>query len=248
MMGHTHALAGVTAWLGTVPFLGDYGMRMTPGQIAAGAVVCGGAALLPDLDHHDGSIANTFGPVTRVLCKGVAVISGGHRHATHSLLFCVGMAAAADWLSLHVVQAWWVVLFLLVGLGLRGIGIRVPEREHFNVLLNGAIAAAITFLLARAQFAGPGLTVVPGHYSLGWAGFAVGLGCLSHIVTDSITPQGCPVLWPAPWRLEIPLAGRTNGMVEKWVLTPLLTLGIVVLGIRSSAGSSAVFWLSHHRG
>jgi membrane-bound metal-dependent hydrolase YbcI (DUF457 family) len=246
MMGHTHALAGAAAWLGTVPFLADYGMRMTPGQLAAGAVVCAGAALLPDLDHHDGTIANTFGPVTRALCRGISAVSGGHRHATHSLLFCIGMALGADWLSENLVQAWWVMLFLIIGLGLRGIGIRVPEREHFDALLNAAIAGGLTFLMAGMHFAGPGLGT---HgYALGWAGFAVGLGCLAHIVTDSITPKGCPVFWPIPWRLAIPLVGSTNGTVEKWVVTPLLTLGIVVLGVRSSAGSFAAHWLEFHGG
>ena len=246
MMGHTHALAGAAAWLGTVPFLADYGMRMTPGQIAAGAVVCAGAALLPDLDHHDGTIANTFGPVTRVLCKGISVVSGGHRHATHSLLFCVGMAVGADYLSESLVQAWWVMLFLLIGLGLQGIGIRVPKKEHFDALLNAAIAGGLTFLMANMKFAGPGLGT---HgYTLGWAGFAVGLGCLMHVITDSITPQGCPVFWPVPWRLAIPLVPRTNGKVELWVVTPLLTLGIVILGIRSSAGSFAAHWLTHNGG
>jgi membrane-bound metal-dependent hydrolase YbcI (DUF457 family) len=246
MMGHTHALAGAAAWLGTVPFLADYGMRMTPGQIAAGAVVCAGAAMLPDLDHHDGTIANTFGPVTRVLCKGVAAVTGGHRHATHSLLFCVGMAVGTDLLAQHLVQAWWVVLFLIIGLGLHGIGLRVPEREHFDALLNAAIAGGLTFLLAGMHFSGPGLG---GHgYTLGWAGFAVGLGCLAHVVTDSITPKGCPVFWPARWRLAIPLVGATNGTIEKWVVTPLLTLGIVILGVRSSAGAFAAHWLEHNGG
>lgn len=243
MMGHTHALAGAAAWLGTVPFLGEYGMRMTPGQIAAGAVVCAGAALLPDLDHHDGTIANTFGPVTRALCKGVASVSGGHRHATHSLLFCVAMGVGADLLAEHVVPGWWVMLFLLIGLGLRGVGIRIPEREHFDALLNAAIAVALTLWMVGMRFAGPGIGM---HgFTLGWAGFAVGLGCLVHVLTDCLTPEGCPVLWPAPWRLGVPLVPRTNGLVEKWVVTPILTLGIVILAVRSSAGAFAAQWLTH---
>jgi membrane-bound metal-dependent hydrolase YbcI (DUF457 family) len=69
-----------------------------------------------------------------------------------------------------------------------------------------------------------------------------------HVITDSITPQGCPVFWPVPWRLAIPLVPRTNGTVEKWVVTPLLTLGIVILGIRSSAGSFAAHWLTRGGG
>lgn len=243
MMGHTHALAGAAAWLAAAPFLAEHGMRMTPGQVTAGAVVCAGAALLPDLDHHDGTIANTFGPVTRILCKGVSLISGGHRHATHSLAFCVLMAVGADLLADHVVKAWWVMLFLLIGLGLRGIGIRVPEREHFDALLNAAIAGGLTYLMAGMHFAGPGIGL---HgFTLGWAGLAVGIGCLTHVITDSLTPDGCPVFWPIQYCVAVPVVPRTNGAVEKWVVTPLLTLGVVILAVRSAAGSFAVHWLQH---
>jgi hypothetical protein len=56
------------------------------------------------------------------------------------------------------------------------------------------------------------------------------------------------VLWPARTRFEIPLVPRTDGVVEKWVVTPLLTLGVVVLAIRTSAGGFAVHWLQHNRG
>lgn len=247
MMGHTHALAGAAAWLGVVPLLADHGMRMTPGQILAGSIVCAGAALLPDLDHHDGSIANAFGPVTRVLCRFIAFITGGHRHATHSLLFCAAAALGADWLASNLIQAWWGLLFLLIGLGLRGIGIQVPEREHFNVLLNGAIAGGLTYSMAGMRFAGPGVHVV-GGYVLGWAGLAVGLGALTHVVTDCLTPEGCPVLWPIGVRTELPVVPRTDGVMEKWVVTPLLTLGIVILAVRTTAGSFAAHWLQHHRG
>jgi membrane-bound metal-dependent hydrolase YbcI (DUF457 family) len=246
MMGHTHALAGTAAWLGVVPLLADHGMKMAPAQVVAGSVVCAGAALLPDLDHHDGTIAYALGPVTRVLCRGVAAVSGGHRHATHSLLFCVLAAIGADWLADNVIQAWWGLLFLLMGLGLRGVGIRVPEREHFNVLLNGALAAGLTYVMAGMRFTGPGLDV---HgLLLGWAGLAVGLGAFVHVLTDCLTPQGCPVLWPVRFQVEIPLVPRTDGVMERWVLTPLLTFGVVILAVRSAAGSFATHWLQRGRG
>lgn len=246
MMGHTHALAGAAAWLGIVPLLAEHGMRMTPAEVVAGSVVCAGAGMLPDLDHHDGSIANAFGPVTRVLCRGVAVVSGGHRHATHSLAFCLLAAFGADWLAGHAIRAWWVMLFLIIGLGLRGIGLHVPEREHYNVLVNGGAAAGITWMMADMHFVGPGIDLF--GYRLGWAGLAVGLGSLLHIVTDCLTPEGCPVLWPLQARLEMPLIPRTDGVVERWVVTPALALGVVVLSARSAAGSFAAQWLQHNRG
>src|SRR5256885_6898424 len=112
MMGHTHALSGAAAWLAVTPLVSDhallhqYAMSLSPTQIAAGTLVCAGAALLPDMDHHDGTIANTFGIVTRLICRFVAWISGGHRHATHSLLFAAGMGAGAWWLATHERIAW----------------------------------------------------------------------------------------------------------------------------------------------
>lgn len=245
MMGHTHALAGAVAWLGVAPLLASRGLAMTPGQVTAGAIVCAGAALLPDLDHHEGTIAHTFGPVTRVLCQGVSAVSGGHRHATHSLAFCALAGLGANWLSRNLVQAWWVMLFLLIGLGLRGIGIRVPEREHFNVLLNGAIAGGLTIAVAHMRFGG-GIDV--GGHAVSWAGLAVAIGSLSHVVTDCLTPEGCPVLWPLPNRLGLPVVPRTDGVVEKWVVAPLLTLAIVVLAVRSALGSFATQWLERYHG
>jgi membrane-bound metal-dependent hydrolase YbcI (DUF457 family) len=246
VMGHTHALAGAAAWLGAIPLLADQGMRMSPAQVAAGAVVCAGAAMLPDMDHHDGSIANAFGPVTRLLCRCVAAISGGHRNATHSLLFCAAATLGANWLARNAAHAWWGLLFLIIGLGLRGIGVSVPEREHYNLVVNGALAGGLTYVMAGMRFAGPGIHIY-GHV-LGWAGLAVGLGCLVHVVTDCLTPEGCPVLWPFGFRAEIPLVPRTDGVMERWVVTPLLTLGIVVLAVRSTAGSYASHWLQHSRG
>jgi membrane-bound metal-dependent hydrolase YbcI (DUF457 family) len=236
MMGHTHALTGAVAWLAAVPLLSDtavlhdYAVSLSPGQIAAGTIVCAGAAMLPDIDHHSGTIANTFGIVTKLLCKGVEAISGGHRHATHSFLFAAVAGFGAWWVSGHYEIAWWVILFLLVGLGLRGLGVKIGDRDHYTGILNAVAAAGLVWWMHGLDW--------------GWAGYAVGLGCLMHIFGDCCTPQGCPVFWPAPWRLGIPIVPVTDGKVERWVVTPLLTLGMVILAVRTALGDSAVKWLS----
>ncbi len=238
MMGHTHALSGAAAWLATAPLvtdhalLGKYAIGLSPAQLAAGALVCAGAALLPDMDHHDGTIANTYGIVTRWLCRAVAFCSGGHRHATHSLVFAVGAGFGAYALAgLHGNgrYAWWVALFLLIGLGIRGIGIGLKERDDVTGLLNAAIAAGLVYVMRDVDMT--------------FASYAVALGCLAHVVGDCLTPEGCPVFWPVPWRLGVPIVPRTNGHVERWVLTPVLTLGVIVLAVRSTLGDSAAHWL-----
>ncbi|HEY7489301.1 MAG TPA: metal-dependent hydrolase [Streptosporangiaceae bacterium] len=236
MMGHTHALSGAAAWLAAMPLLGDrallgdHALHLSPAQVAAGTIVCAGAALLPDIDHHDGLIANTFGPITRLLCRVVGALTGGHRHATHSLAFAAAAGLGAGWVAGHAHgPVWWGVLFLLIGLGLRGIGIKIPESEHFSALLNAGIAAALTYIMRDLD--------------MRFAGYAVAIGCLAHMLADCLTPDGCPVFWPAQWRVELPLISRTDGVIERWVLAPLLTLGVVILAVRSALGIEATHWL-----
>jgi membrane-bound metal-dependent hydrolase YbcI (DUF457 family) len=235
MMGHTHALSGAAGWLAATPLLGDpallghHAVALSPAQVAAGTVVCAGAAMLPDIDHHDGTIANTFGPFTRLLCRLVGAVSGGHRHATHSLAFAALAGLGAGWAAGQAGRGWLVALFLLIGLGLHGIGIQVPEREHFSALLNLVVAGALTYVMRDLD--------------MGFAGYAVALGCLVHVLGDCLTPEGCPLLWPAQWRVEVPLIPSTDGVLERWVLAPLLTLGVVILAVRSALGVQAAHWL-----
>ncbi|WP_198653172.1 metal-dependent hydrolase [Actinocorallia populi] len=237
MMGPTHALSGAAAWLAAVPLLQSaelmqgHAVQLSAGQIAAGTVVCAGAAMLPDIDHHDGTIANTFGVLTKVLCRAVGKVSGGHRQATHSILFALGAGYGAHWLAAHQEPVWWALLFLLVGLGLRGLGIRIGANDAYTGVLNALAAAALVFWMHDLDML--------------WAGYAVALGCLMHLAGDCCTPRGCPVLWPAPWRLAVPLVPRTNGRMEKWVITPVLTLGVVILAVRTAVGDEVANWLEN---
>ncbi|SEF43523.1 LexA-binding, inner membrane-associated putative hydrolase [Thermomonospora echinospora] len=236
MMGRTHALSGAVAWLGAVPFLsqerllGDFAVTLSPAQVLAGTVVCAGAALLPDVDHHNGRIANTMGPVSKGFCKWVGKISGGHRQATHSILFAVGVGLAMDLLATHFVYGWWAALFVTVGFGLRGIGLDFEKHEVWSSVADCAVAALAVWLMRDLD--------------MSFVGYAVTLGCLAHVAGDCLTPRGCPVFWPAKWRVDIPLVPRTDGKVERWVIAPALTLGAVILAVRSVLGDEAVRWLN----
>jgi membrane-bound metal-dependent hydrolase YbcI (DUF457 family) len=236
MMGHTHALSGAALWLAVTPLvsseslLHSFAVDLSPAQIAAGTVACAGAALLPDLDHHDGSIANTFGIVTKLLCRGVSKISGGHRHATHSFLFMIASGLVAQALATHVKYAWLAILLFLVGMGLRGIGISFHEKDHLTGVLNGALAIGIVFLMRNLD--------------MSFAGYVVGFGCLAHLIGDCLTPQGCPLFWPAKWRFEVPIVGTTNGKVENFVVAPLLTVLILAIAVRFAIADDFTGWLN----
>lgn len=43
----------------------------------------------------------------------------------------------------------------------------------------------------------------------------LGLGCLLHVVMDSITVEGIAPLWPCPWKICLPIAIRTGGVFDR---------------------------------
>ena len=57
-----------------------------------------GAALVPDADHHNATIAHSLPPLSNAVCAGVGALAGGHRRGTHSL---IGLAAfvAVAWIA-----------------------------------------------------------------------------------------------------------------------------------------------------
>ena len=97
MMGPSHAACGAAAW---VALTGTYTVHLAdttlpvglglmpvgdPGVIT-GALICAGAALLPDMDHPGGTVARSLPPLSTWLARGVSRLGGGHRRGTHSLV------------------------------------------------------------------------------------------------------------------------------------------------------------------
>ncbi|MBA2894467.1 metal-dependent hydrolase [Nonomuraea soli] len=234
MMGHSHAMTGAIAWLGLAPALaalpllaeeskyfetGIMATALTPTELIAGALVCAGAAMLPDLDHPSATIAQTFGPITWALSKVVAWLTGGHRGMTHSLVFAVLMGFGAHWLADAYPIGRDILVILMVGLALRAIGIGVPGNKWGSMMVNIGLTAGIyvVFMSLGVGYA--------------WLGLAIGLGCLIHVVGDCMTERGCPVLWPMgarfvlPWKIGI----KTGKRFEQKILAPLLSVAIIGL-------------------
>jgi membrane-bound metal-dependent hydrolase YbcI (DUF457 family) len=234
MMGHTHAMTGAVAWLGLAPVLAslpllnesgrfiDSGIMATalsPAELIAGALVCAGAAMLPDLDHPSATIAQTFGPLTWLLSKAVSWLSGGHRGATHSLAFALAMGFAAHWLAGTYPIGRDIMVVLLIGLSLRAIGIGIPGNKLGSALVNIGLTAGlyVVFMSMAVGYA--------------WLGVAVAVGCLIHVVGDCLTERGCPVLWPmaARWVLPYKIGIKTGKKFEQKILAPALSVAIVGL-------------------
>lgn len=237
MMGYGHALMGGAAFLGVVSTssLALGAAPMPLGVEALGALICAGAALAPDLDHHDATIAHSIPSAmimgrtiipspTRALARVVERASGGHRHYTHSL---IGIAAAG-----------------LVGAALAPLALPSPwppgAAPHWTGLDTGSLhpgAGVATLLLGAMAIKALGMNRLEGSdlgtliirswigpwiMALALAAWAsaqeapwfpllpstIALGCLIHCLGDTLTNQG--VAWFQPY------TGPAPGPWKQW--------------------------------
>lgn len=238
MMGTSHAVSGAAAWV-AVTGTGLYPAE--PGTVLLGAVVCAGAALLPDADHHNATIAHSVPIAGKVVAGAVGGLSGGHRKGMHSLLAVVAVISGMFWLG----QLTWR-----------------PEGWATDIHLGAAIAAACCVAFAAkvlkaaknwplAWLIGLAAGTLVGFLSpdqTAWLPWCIGAGYLAHLLGDMITTGGVPLLWPvapkppkplrkaplisAVWRpngaLAIPILGDT-GSWREWALSVALA-GYTLLG------------------
>lgn len=209
MMGRSHALTGVAAGIGAT-----YVTVVPVPAAIVGTVFCAGAALVPDIDHHNSTITKTFGPITAVLSWVVRKISGGHRYGTHSI-FGIGTAGAMAQYGVmyrHTIPGQ-VVLSVIMILGFAGMIrlFRIPG--WFDDV------APIPIVIGIVHFTDLPLGIIPP---------ALVLGCAIHVIGDVVTKSGCPLFWPfSKTRVKLALF-KTNGFCEKWIVTPVVILGIFV--------------------
>lgn len=156
MMARGHALSGAALGLVGCQVAQLSGATVTPVTAFTAAAICAGAALLPDLDHPEASIARTFGPLSYRASRITNAISsviyartktarderrdGGHRGITHTILFAVLAGAVSGVLALWR-PGLMVILFCMLAFALRGL---VGMKR-----LNRAFDALLRFLFDR---------------------------------------------------------------------------------------------------
>lgn len=198
-MGRSHAASGAAAGLALAPTIG----LDTLAEAVPFAVLLAGYALVPDLDAHGALCSRLLGPVTggisrllTWLSKRLYVVScgpgdrhgpvhGGHRHLTHSGLFCLLLGLAA-WLS-SLASPWVVAAW--AGFGLLAAASALGDLAALAALA-GLVGLVVPVATAHTAPAAVLADMRP------WLGLAVGLGCLTHLAGDMLTITGVPLLWP----------------------------------------------------
>ncbi|GAB2482153.1 metal-dependent hydrolase [Promicromonospora xylanilytica] len=247
MMGGNHAATGAAAWVAvtaSTPIAFGWYPGVTDTGVIAGALVCAGAALLPDADHHSGTIANSLSPVSDVVVKGIEAVSGGHRKGTHSILGIAVFTAIAWALSLLSIDTGNEQLgTILIGPGIMCVLLVAFALKALKITRDTKVlpwTTSITLAVLIAIFA-------PEEWY--WMPFSVALGCTVHIIGDMITTAGVPLLWPLKFRspywmrnkrgieldmfwrsggnIAIPILGNA-GSVREWIfLVPVSLYAIV---------------------
>jgi inner membrane protein len=87
--------------------------------------------------------------------------------------------------------------------------------------LHSLLGAGAAFLLASV------LLRISGHAHLA---APIVAGYISHLVMDSLNPQGVPWLWPVKTHFKIPIA-QTGSFIEKLVVTPVLLVLCMILAV-----------------
>jgi membrane-bound metal-dependent hydrolase YbcI (DUF457 family) len=247
MMGTSHAISGAAAWVAVtataVPALGLY--PLSPSAVVLGSVVAAGAALLPDADHHNATIAHSVPVAGRVAAGAVGKLTGGHRHGMHSLLAVVGVIAGTIGLSyvLWTPDGWDRPLQV-------GSAVAVAACTTFAVKVLKLVKSWPLAWVVGLLMAGAVLLWAPTEFA--WLPVCIGVGFLVHLLGDALTIEGVPFLWPlnpkapkvvqaipivnAMWKANgyfaVPILGHA-GSWREWLLTLPLT-AYTLWGVGSS--------------
>jgi len=204
MLGREHVLSGLAAGAAA----GEWFLHLGP----AGTAVLGGLtaamATLPDLDQCESSAARSLGWLSEAFAWVVEHLSGGHRHATHSVfgVAAFGCWACAGYLFRH----------------------DPGGKLALALLLAVAIAAGARALHLGGHWADAAALAGGAVLALTGAGerqvvLATVLGCAVHIAGDMLTVEGCPLAWPLSLyhvRIPEPLAFETGSRRELWGVLP----------------------------
>ncbi|MDH2443688.1 metal-dependent hydrolase [Amnibacterium sp. CER49] len=191
-MGINHATSGAAVWFAataTLPVLGTDLFPLDPAGVLVGAFVCAGAALLPDADHHSGTIAHSVPVLGRLAAEAVETASGGHRHGAHTL------AAGALVTALAVLVGRFTTVVPVLGRVPVGPAIATVALICFALKARGLVKRWATAWLLGLAAAVAVLMLSPD--TAVWFPVAVGLGFVTHIAGDLLTVEGVPnPLWP----------------------------------------------------
>lgn len=265
-MGNTHALSVVAIVLSfSVIFPSFFFSTILPKKdlitMLVGLIIAIGAGLLPDLDNTKSSAISTLGIIGVALSSFMRFVSefiysishtnkepetsNPHRGFWHTLaagvifglftMFLMSFNASIFKINKITFTVSTIILFiyLLIAFELMLTAffkkfISKEKNKNFGIItlwLIGFVFSSIMILL-----------LLP-IKSLSWVGFMVMIGWTIHIMGDTITTSGTPILWPIKhngkrwWSYRLPPYIHADGPVEHKIIFPIFVVISIIMTI-----------------
>lgn len=227
MMGYNHATLATGLGILALPAVQ---LPSITSQVAW-VLCCTGMGLFPDWDKDGSHVSRMWGWPSRMIARGINVLSGGHRWGTHDVVLCPIACAALLTLAARHPLSQIAAIAVCIGLAVRA----CIAKRLWRV---GEV------MTAAVSWGGAWLLVRDGHGAVvDWLPAAAAVGIVAHALGDVLTEEGVPV--PVVWlwrkqRVHLELF-VTNSPVERRVVAPVLSVLVVlaayqVSGIRSWGG------------
>jgi membrane-bound metal-dependent hydrolase YbcI (DUF457 family) len=213
--GRTHVAASALLGLGV-----GVATHMTLKHDVELTGLAAGMGVLLDLDSCGSTGARSLGFISGAVSHVVRKVSGGHRHATHSLLgiaLFTGLALLACHYRRDYAGMAGLALIVCVSVS-SALEAEKMAKSHVADVIGVSVAAAVIIL-------GWGLALIP---------LAVLLGGLAHGIMDSCTDSGVNWLWPWRYRFHFlpePLAWSTGTRPETLIVFPAILIAIAGLAV-----------------
>jgi membrane-bound metal-dependent hydrolase YbcI (DUF457 family) len=224
-MGTTHALSAVAVFLGVIFFAPDFVHQAlgssSPWVIVLSIAVTSGASLVPDLDNTTSTSKNSLGWLGIGLSYFFRISSrflqtvirtrrddpspNPHRGAWHTIPAALLLGGLTYWgtgnaqvVTLPVLNQITVgkliallITFLMVHMAMSGLAKDFMKKIKKTVLIGEALSFAVSLGLTAVIFVN-----LPAGLDYRWLGVSVAFGVFIHILGDTFTTAGTPILFP----------------------------------------------------
>lgn len=261
-MGFTHAISALSIFLLLIAFVPAYSEFLQFKNIwfliIAGLTTIG-AAMVPDLDNTKSTIKSNLGVIGDILSTGFRATSvviqstvktrkddstpNPHRGFWHTIVASILTGVLIFFItkiggtfSIPVLgeitigyAIAFIISFILVQLALTTVLNPLIKKNKKSSLFK-IISLVLSFLLTLIIF-----IQLPNNMSFIWLAVSVTLGMIIHILGDTTTTSGTPLLWPIPingkmwWNIRLS-SMKAGGEIEKKILTPLF-VGLSVIAL-----------------
>lgn len=269
-MGNTHALSVAAVVLSLAAFLPTIFFKLTTSKdvivLVAALVIALGAGLLPDLDNTTSSAISTLGPIgsalsfiMRITSEGMYAIShtgkepsesDPHRGFWHTAFAGIILGIVTMLLMKFNTQMFKIngnkfsfatlLLFILILIGFE-LAITGLFGKQTRKLRN-SITGPLVLWLIGIVFSLLIIFLMPTLKSYTWVGVMVIIGYVTHILGDTLTTSGTPILWPLShngkrwWSYRLPPHIHADGPTEHHIFLPLFAAIVIIAIIKLAIG------------